>query len=93
MLQRIIDNCNAGDLGMDKCADAGLINDAFASCNIPNLVPEQIDGVLDKLPGDNPPTGWDQSVETTAEQRVKRHVRAHRSSHAWDFGGAAGLMT
>ncbi|KAJ5960959.1 uncharacterized protein N7479_008109 [Penicillium vulpinum] len=79
VLQRIIDNCNTGDLGMDKCSDAGFINDASTSCNIPNLVPEKIDGVLKKLPGDNTPTGWGQGVEETAKQRAKkqRHFRGH----------------
>ncbi|KAF3388888.1 WSC domain-containing protein 2 [Penicillium rolfsii] len=60
VLKKIIDNCDAGDLGMDKCADAGRINDASTTCNIPNQVPEQIFGVLDKLPGNNPATGWGQ---------------------------------
>lgn len=45
---------------MDKCADAGPINDSSDSCNIANLVPEKISGVLEKLPGNNPPTGWGQ---------------------------------
>ncbi|KAJ5151122.1 uncharacterized protein N7482_010374 [Penicillium canariense] len=60
VLQKIIDNCDAGDSGMDKCADAGPINDPSDSCNIANLIPETIFGALDKLPGDNPPTGWGQ---------------------------------
>ncbi|KAJ5575333.1 hypothetical protein N7450_009232 [Penicillium hetheringtonii] len=54
ILQKIIDNCNAGDAGMDKCADAGVINDASKTCNIANLVPENIAGVLEKLPGRQP---------------------------------------
>ncbi|KAJ5082311.1 hypothetical protein N7532_011354 [Penicillium argentinense] len=60
ILQKIINNCDAGVLGMDKCADAGTINDSSKSCNIANLVPEAISGVLGKLPGNNPPTGWGQ---------------------------------
>jgi hypothetical protein len=47
---------------MDKCADAGFINDASTSCNIANQIIEPISGVLDKLPGDNPPTGWGQGA-------------------------------
>lgn len=54
VLQKIIDNCDAGDSGMDKCADAGPINDSSDSCSIANLVPEKISGVLEKLPGNNP---------------------------------------
>ncbi|KAJ5383980.1 hypothetical protein N7517_001891 [Penicillium concentricum] len=77
VLQKIIDNCNTGDLGMDKCSDAGFLNDASTTCNIQNLVPEKIDGVLKKLPGNNPPTGWGQEVEETGKQRVKRHFRGH----------------
>lgn len=45
---------------MDKCVDAGPISNFADSCNIPNLVPEAIYGVLEKLPGRNPPTGWGQ---------------------------------
>lgn len=60
VLQKIINNCDAGDSGMDKCADAGTINNSVNSCNIANLIPEKISGVLEKLPGNNPPTGWGQ---------------------------------
>lgn len=60
VLQKIINNCDAGDSGMDKCADAGTINDSSKTCNIKNQVPETISGVLEKLPGDNPPSGWGQ---------------------------------
>ena len=83
MLKKIIDNCDAGSLGMDKCADAGFLNDVSTSCKIPNLVPEQVDGVLDKLPGNNPPTGWGQDVEDlAAKQKLKRHIRGHsRGKH------------
>ncbi|KAF7173863.1 hypothetical protein CNMCM5623_006118 [Aspergillus felis] len=66
VLQKIIDNCDAGDSGMDKCADAGTINDSSNSCNIANLVPEKISGVLEKLPGNNPPTGWGQGESASS---------------------------
>lgn len=83
-MQKIIDNCDAGDLGMDKCADAGFLNDASTTCNIPNLVPELIDGVLESLPGNNPPTGWGQGGEDeTSKNKMKRHIRGHsRGGHA-----------
>lgn len=51
---------------MDKCADAGTINNSANSCNIANLIPEKISGVLEKLPGNNPPTGWGQGDATSA---------------------------
>jgi hypothetical protein len=65
-LQKIINNCDAGDSGMDKCADAGTINNSADSCNIANLVPEKISGVLEKLPGKNPPTGWVQGESASS---------------------------
>jgi hypothetical protein len=65
-LQKIINNCDAGDSGMDKCADAGTINNSADSCNIANLVPEKISGVLEKLPGNNPPTGWGQGESASS---------------------------
>ncbi|KAF8531664.1 hypothetical protein JB92DRAFT_2675225, partial [Gautieria morchelliformis] len=58
-LQQIIDNCNAGDAGMDKCPGLmGGLNDPSTSCNIKSAIPEVIGDVLDKLPGNNPVTGW-----------------------------------
>lgn len=66
---------------MDKCADAGVINDSKKSCNIKNLVPETIEGVLKKLPGDNPPTGWSKS-SSTKDAKQKRHFSNHyRKGH------------
>lgn len=52
---------------MDKCADAGTINDSFKSCNIPNIVPEKISGVLEKLPGNNQPSGWGQGESDSSD--------------------------
>ncbi|RDW56584.1 hypothetical protein BP5796_13049 [Coleophoma crateriformis] len=61
-LQQIIDNCDAGDSGMDKCPGLiGGLNDASNSCNIANLVPETIAGTMAALPGNNPVTGWGSS--------------------------------
>jgi hypothetical protein len=58
-LQRIIDTCNSGDGGMDKCPDIpGGVNDPSQRCNIQSPVNEVITGTLDKLPGNNPPSGW-----------------------------------
>ncbi|CAL5868505.1 uncharacterized protein PFLUO_LOCUS2731 [Penicillium psychrofluorescens] len=68
VLQKIINNCNAGDSGMDKCADAGTINNSADSCNIPNLIPEKIHGDLEKLPGNNPPTGWGVAASSSSSE-------------------------
>jgi hypothetical protein len=56
-LQHIIDTCNAGSSGMDNCAGIQL-NDPKIVCTIKSGVDEVVTGVLDKLPGTNPITGW-----------------------------------
>lgn len=59
VLQQIIDNCDAGDSGMDKCPGLiGGLNKDAPSCNIQSPVNEQVDGILTKLPGNNPVSGW-----------------------------------
>ncbi|KAK6585852.1 hypothetical protein PZA11_000909 [Diplocarpon coronariae] len=51
-LQQIIDNCNAGSSGMDKCPGLiGGLNDPSTSCNIDSPILETITGTLNKLPG------------------------------------------
>ncbi len=58
-LQQIIDNCDAGDSGMDKCPNLiGGLNDPSTSCNIESAIVEDISGVLEKLPGNNPIGQW-----------------------------------
>jgi hypothetical protein len=55
----MIDNCNAGNSGMEKCPGLiGGVNDPSTSCNIQSPVNEQIHGILTALPGNNPVTGW-----------------------------------
>lgn len=57
LLQHIIDTCDAGTIGMDKCS--GLfygLNEG--DCSIEPAVKEKVDGMLDSLPGSNPITGW-----------------------------------
>ncbi|KAL1900133.1 hypothetical protein Sste5346_002443 [Sporothrix stenoceras] len=56
VLQHIIDTCNEGDLGMDKCA--GVETVLTGNCNIPNPTPEDVSGVMSALPGNNPLFGW-----------------------------------
>jgi hypothetical protein len=62
-LQQIIDNCDAGDSGMDKCPGLiGGLNDPSTSCNIADPINEVITGVMSALPGNNPVTGWGVNV-------------------------------
>lgn len=56
VLQHIIDTCDAGDSGMDKCP--GIETVLEGECHIENPSPEKIDGVLTALPGNNPIFGW-----------------------------------
>lgn len=53
---------------MDQCPGLiGGINDASTSCNIPDAISENVHGVLDALPGNNPVTGWGVSGSPPAE--------------------------
>jgi len=66
-LQQIIDNCNAGDSGMDKCPGLmGGLNDPSTSCNKASPVDEVITGTLSKLPGNNPIGPWGVNVAPPA---------------------------
>ncbi|KAJ0145562.1 hypothetical protein CTA2_1012, partial [Colletotrichum tanaceti] len=58
VLQQIIDNCNAGSIGMDKCP--GLLKglNTNKDCEIDSPVQEVTDGILEKLPGDNSLAGF-----------------------------------
>ncbi|KAF4621963.1 hypothetical protein G7Y89_g14382 [Cudoniella acicularis] len=58
-LQQVIDNCNAGDSGMDKCPGLiGGLNDPSTSCNIASPIQETIFGTMSALPGNNPIGQW-----------------------------------
>ncbi|PBP20919.1 wsc domain containing protein [Diplocarpon rosae] len=62
-LQQIIDNCDAGSSGMDKCPGLiGGLNDPSTSCNIDSPVLENITGILDQLPGGISVGTWGGSV-------------------------------
>jgi hypothetical protein len=65
VLQKIIDTCDAGSSGMDKCPTLlkGLNK---GDCTIENPVKEVVDGVLDALPGNNPITGWQYGRDGTS---------------------------
>ncbi|KHN95166.1 uncharacterized protein MAM_07051 [Metarhizium album ARSEF 1941] len=56
LLQHIIDTCDAGSQGMDKCPGLNGLNKG--DCIIKPAVDETVDSVLDVLPGNNPVTGW-----------------------------------
>lgn len=58
-LTQIINNCDAGDAGMDKCPGLiGGLNDPSTSCNLVSPVNEVISGTMSKLPGNNPIGAW-----------------------------------
>ncbi|KAL2164399.1 hypothetical protein VTH06DRAFT_3615 [Thermothelomyces fergusii] len=58
-LQHIIDTCDAGHAGIDKCPGLKYgVNDPSTSCNIKCPIDEVVDGKLEKLPGNNPLAGW-----------------------------------
>lgn len=63
-LANIIDNCNAGDDGMDKCPGV-TVRDKTTSCSAtppPSIKDEPITGNLTALPGNNPLEGWGMSL-------------------------------
>ncbi|QSZ29784.1 hypothetical protein DSL72_004301 [Monilinia vaccinii-corymbosi] len=58
-LQQIIDNCDAGDIGMDHCPGLiGGLNDPSTSCNIKSPIDEVVDGSMSLLPGGVPVGKW-----------------------------------
>ncbi|EHK97068.1 hypothetical protein M7I_7210 [Glarea lozoyensis 74030] len=62
-LQQIIDNCDAGDAGMDKCPGLiGGLNDPSTTCNIVSPIEETIFGTMAALPGNNPISEWGAKV-------------------------------
>ncbi|KAI9648319.1 hypothetical protein NHQ30_002952 [Ciborinia camelliae] len=66
-LQQIIDNCDAGDIGMDHCPGLiGGLNDPTTSCNIDSPVNEVVNGSMSKLPGNNPIGKWGVNVTGVA---------------------------
>lgn len=84
ILQSIIDNCNAGDLGMDKCAGV-KVRDQTTSCTVASPIDEVITGNLTVLPGNNPLAGWGMSYSgsdavTTASVGASSAVSATAST-------------
>lgn len=56
-LQHIIDTCNVGALGMDKCPGVTL-RDSSQKCTVPSPIDEEVAGNLTVLPGSNPLVGF-----------------------------------
>ncbi|KAI1759203.1 hypothetical protein GGR53DRAFT_527846 [Hypoxylon sp. FL1150] len=57
-LQTIIDGCNAGEAGMDKCPEIiGGVN-ADDTCQMSSAFPDPAGDWITDLPGDNPLSGW-----------------------------------
>ncbi|KAG9246146.1 putative WSC domain protein [Calycina marina] len=86
-LQQIIDNCDAGDSGMDKCPGLiGGLNDPSTSCNIPSPLmgplAEVITGTLAALPGSNPVTDWGSSPAPAASSSAASQAPASTSAAA-----------
>lgn len=58
VLGGIIDGCDAGDSGMDKCPNPGPLTDNTDNCQFPAAYPDYVEDWIEKLPGDNPVTGF-----------------------------------
>ncbi|PHH63942.1 hypothetical protein CDD81_5161 [Ophiocordyceps australis] len=66
LLQHIIDTCDAGTAGMDKCPGLSRGLNHGDSCTIKSPVNEKVNGVLTSLPGGAKVTGW--GVEKHSKQ-------------------------
>lgn len=64
VLQNIIDTCDAGTLGMDKCPGV-TVN--YEDCTIEPQIQEKVSGKMSKLPGNNPLLGWDFGLDGLAD--------------------------
>ncbi|KAF5874707.1 putative wsc domain containing protein [Botrytis fragariae] len=70
-LQQIIDNCDAGDSGMDKCPGLiGGLNDPTTSCTIASPIDEVVNGTMSVLPGGNSIGQWGSGVASVASSVV-----------------------
>lgn len=57
VLQHVIDTCNAGDEGMDKCGGV-TVRDRTGSCDAVQPAQARIAATMNALPGNNPLAGW-----------------------------------
>lgn len=71
LLQHIIDTCDTGTSGMDKCSGLYGVN-SDSTCEIQSPVMETITGVMDALPGNNPISGWHYSAVGLEDKPVRR---------------------
>lgn len=93
-LQQIIDNCDAGDSGMDKCPGLiGGLNDPTSTCNIPSPIDEVIFGSMSLLPGNNPVTPWGTNVGNVASSVVATATSALASKASSVVAGASSAVS
>jgi len=100
-LQQIIDNCDAGDSGMDKCPGLiGGLNDPSTTCNINSPIDEVVSGSMSALPGNNPLGSWGvnvtASVASSASSGIASAtlaVSSKASSVAVSASSALGVAT
>ncbi|PQE31984.1 WSC domain-containing protein [Rutstroemia sp. NJR-2017a WRK4] len=94
-LQDFIDNCNAGDNGMENCTSiiGGKVLDDSKSCNLAPFVNEVISGTLDKLPGNNPVGQWGVNAGSTSNTTTpSSSVVASASSVVSSVASAVGSI-
>lgn len=70
VLQTIIDTCNTGDDGMDKCPGVA-VRDASKACEVSSPIQEQVHGQLAALPGDNPLSGFGKHATNLYVEELK----------------------
>ncbi|KAM3443970.1 hypothetical protein NHJ13734_001694 [Beauveria thailandica] len=81
LLQHIIDTCDTGTTGMEQCP--GLFHGQnTAECTIESPVDEQATGILSKLPGNNPLTGWSYGAGNGGNQPSPSQSQSQSSSAA-----------
>lgn len=77
VLQHIIDTCDAGTAGMDKCPDLPL-GLSEGDCTIESSVDEKVDGILDSLPGGNSVSGWNHDGSKSSGGKARETSSAYR---------------
>jgi len=67
-LQTIIDTCDAGSSGMDKCPNIPGGLNSNQACTVPNFVPETVMGVMSSLPGGAKIGDWGEAAAPAPSQ-------------------------
>ena len=96
-LQVIIDTCDAGSIGMDKCPQIPGGLNYEQNCKIEPAIPEQgislasnnADQKLSKLPGNNPVTGWGKGGVSKGSVAPASESSSSDSKPQSDSGSAA----